>query len=77
MCAGLQAQRQGLAEQLLEGLHVPGPDGSHQEHWSPHGLPQRGAPNLMCCFVFVHRCDTFHIGDLLHICFCTIPVCLT
>ena len=43
--AGLQAQRTGLAEQLLEGLHVARPDGSHQEHWSPHGLPQRGK----CC----------------------------
>ncbi len=47
MYAGLQAQCQGLAEQLLEGFHVPGPDGSHQEHWSPHGLPQRGGPNFM------------------------------
>ena len=51
MCAGLQAQREGLAEQLLEGLHVPRPDGSHQEHRRPHGLPQRGAPNLHSLYI--------------------------
>ena len=42
VAAGLQAQCQGLAEQLLEGVHVPRPDGPHQEHRCPHRLPERG-----------------------------------
>ena len=39
---GLQAQCAGLAEQLLEGLQLPGPDSPHQEHRGPHALPERG-----------------------------------
>ncbi len=40
---GLQAKCKRLVEQLLEGLHVPGPDGTYQEHRRSHGLPQRGS----------------------------------
>ena len=46
--AGLQAQRQGLAEQLLEGVHVPRSDGPHQEHRRPHRLPERGQCQCVC-----------------------------